>query len=186
MLPHIAWFAIFHGPRVPSSVTARDLLAKALEWERQKGPPQKEGPGHEEAWDPEPTFDDDDVDGAEAANVLPTPDEIRGRVVSAAVELTEVWQKEVMAGVPSRFVLALCGVADRAAYLLDEVAPELAKPFVRVRDVFMRHSQYGDPRTREELEGAVDELEALLDAVVQLAFVLETGRQAQPGAPGGT
>jgi hypothetical protein len=179
MIPSLALFAIRKGPRVPSSVTAKDLLAKALDWERRTGSAQKEGFGSEEAWDPEATFDDDvqDVppDAAEEANAPLQSDEIRDRVTSAAVELSQLWQEEVMAGVPSRFILDLCGVADRGAYLLDEVAPELAKAFVPVRDVFMRHSQDGDRRSREELEGAVDELEALLDAVIQRALELHAG-----------
>lgn len=187
MLPYMAWFALLYGPQVPSSVTARDLLAKALEWERRAGPAGEEGLGQEEGMDPDPTAEGADqvegLDGAGEPDAPPTLDERRDRAVAAAIELTMAWQDDVMTGVPSQFVLALGGVADRAAYLLDEVAPELATEAVSVRDIFMRHSQYGDRRSREELEGAVDRLEALLDATIRLAFELYTLGQAPPRAP---
>ncbi len=86
-------------------------------------------------------------------------------VAEAAMALDRQWQEDVLDSPPSRLVFGLCAVADRGAFLLAEAAPDLAGRFERLRDLFMGHSQGGQPMSDDDLGRAVDELEALIPAV---------------------
>lgn len=186
MLPLPAWIAILKGPRCPSSTTARDLLLEHLAWARRAGPAPAPAPEEDEAAEELAGAEPDGACGgcgiatpccwppagdAEAGEP-PGPEALREAVTAAAVELSQAWRDDVLAGIPSRFVFGLCALADRGAYLLEEAAPELSAGFARLRELFVGHSQGGARRSEEELLAALDELEALADATVRRALEL--------------
>lgn len=165
-IPFIAILAVLFGPRVSREVTGRDVLAAHLDWARRTGGPRSD-----------PTHGEEIADEAESAPEAPPglldegealpldPAKAFMLVAAAASELGQAWQADVLASVPSQLMLGLCGIADRAAYLLDEAAPDLALRFEDVRDRLMGHSKGGKPMSDDELGQAVDRLEALIDAV---------------------
>jgi hypothetical protein len=165
----LALWAILRGPRVPSDVTARDVLAAHLDWVRRtrraSRSPRAEDEARSEEIEPLP----DDRTRAEERVAL-EPAEALEVVASAAVELGQLWQADVLATVPSQLLFGLCGVGDRAVYLLEEAAPDLASRFARLRDAFMLHSQGGQPMSDDDLGRAVDELASLIPAVAERAL----------------
>jgi hypothetical protein len=170
VLPFAVW-AVLNGPIVRREVSGRDVLAAHLDWVRRAGgSPARAEPEPEDPWfDAEPQFADEVA--AEQAPP-PTLEEMLGIVASAAIELDQIWQADVLANAPSQLLVGLSGMADRGAYLLDEVAPDLARRFAQLRDAFMDHADGIRPMSGEELGRAVDELEGLIPAVVARACEL--------------
>ncbi len=172
----LAAWAILKGPRAGGRVTGRDVVAAHLDWVRRAGgSPAPAEPEPEDPWfDAEPEFADE-----VAAEQAPPPDleEVVGIVASAAIELDQIWRADVLATVPSQLLVGLSGMADRGAYLLDEVAPDLAQRFAQLRDAFMAHAEGTRPMSAEELGRAVDELEGLIPAVVVRARALHSRLQ---------
>lgn len=171
-IPLFAIFAVLHGPRVRREVHGRDVLAAHLDWVRRTGGGPRSEPveGAEELSDeampdPEP----------QAEELLSLP--VKGEplpldpakafmlVAKAASELGRAWEADVLASVPSQLMFGLCGIADRAVYLLEEAATDLALRFEAVRDQLMDHSQGGKPMSDDELGRAMDRLESLVHAV---------------------
>lgn len=178
VIPHVAWWAVLNGPTVPTK--ARHLLFDHLEYVRKTGgppkaPPEEDAPGEEgfPAGDGEP-------EGESEPEVL-EPAQVLGLLVEAAVTLHQDWRAEVLESAPSRFLLGLCLVADRGAYLLDGIAPDLAGAFARLRDQLMPHSEGSQLMSDADLGRAVDELEALVPAVAARVQDLSAGMGSPPG-----
>ena len=167
---HIALWAALDGPRVRREVSGRDVLAEHLDWARRSrlaSTPREQEEPFEDAEPSEPF-----AAGAEAEDGAPLPLEPIDAcdvLASAAVELDQAWQADVLASVPSQLLVGLSGTAARAAFLLDEVEPELASRFDRLGELFMSHGDGHKPVSDEELGRAVDELEALVSAVIERA-----------------
>ena len=169
MIPHIVLRAIFKGPRVSFEVSGRDVLAEHLDWARISRRASK-------AREQEVPFDDAEPSEPFAAEAAtedggpPPLDPIDACDVlaNAAVELGYAWRADVLASVPSQLLVGLSGIAERAAFLLDETAPDLASSFARLAELFMSHGD-GQRVSDEELGLAVDELEALVPAVSERA-----------------
>jgi hypothetical protein len=170
VLPLALW-ALLNGPRIRHEVTGRDVVAAHLDWVRRAGgSPARADPEPEDPWfDAEPEFADE---VAAEQPPPPTLDQVLGIVASAAIELGDMWQADVLGNAPSQLLLGLSAMADRGAYLLDEVAPDLAQGFAQLRDAFMDHSDGIRPMSDEELGRAVDDLEGLIPAVVVRACEL--------------
>ncbi len=169
-IPLLAVFAVLQGPRFRREVSGRDALAAHLDWARRtardrraehveeaRAPSGEAAPGSPPDWllDLAPEGGPQPLDPAGAFM----------RVAVAASELGQAWEADVLATVPSQVMLGLCGVADRAVYLLEDAAPDLALRFEAVRDRLMDHSQDGAPMSDAELGQAVDRLEGLIQAV---------------------
>jgi hypothetical protein len=177
-IPHILlWAAFGNGPRVRRDVSGRDVLAEHLDWARRSRRGSK-APEQEEP------FDDPGPSGSSAAEADPEggpppldPIDVCDVLASAAVELEQAWQADVLASVPSQLLVGLSGTAARAAFLLDETAPALASRLDRLGELFMSHGDGHRPVSDEELGLAVDELEALVSAVAERA------REAFAGLP---
>jgi hypothetical protein len=169
-IPLLAIFAVLQGPRVRREVSGREVLAGHLDWIRRTGrrPRGEAVEGAEAPPDeaPEPASEGLLERAGEGEPLPLDPAEAFLRVATAASELGRAWEADVLASVPSQLMLGLCGVADRAVYLLEEAAPDLALRFEAVRDRLMDHSQGGKPMSDDELGRAVDRLERLVQAVV--------------------
>jgi len=167
------WWHTLKGPVVATPV--RHLLADHLEYLRKTGGPQaaplEDGPQDEEALLPP-------GEGVDLAKLPPA--ERLALVGEAAVTLHQDWIAQVLESAPSTFALGLCFVADRGAFLLDGLEPDLAGAFAQLRDRLMLHTQGGQPMAGAELGRAVDALEALVPAVAELARALHA-RLAEGG-----
>jgi hypothetical protein len=181
-IPLIAIWAVLRGPRVRQELTGRDVLAAHLDWVRRTGGPRSFADGEELAGEPElPPEAVPDL--PEEGEPLPLdPARAFMLVAAAASELGQAWQADVLASVPSQLMVGLCGIADRAVYLLDEAAPDLALRFEEVRDRLMGHSQGGTPMSDDELGRAVDRLEELIDAVAQRGDEMLAAEEDADGA----
>jgi hypothetical protein len=169
-IPLLAIFAVLRGPRFRREVTGRDALAAHLEWVRRTG----RGPRSELAEDaeglssdavPETPLEEVLELTAEGEPLPLDPAKAFMAVAGAASELGQAWEADVLGSVPSQLMFGMCGIADRAVYLLEEAAPDLALRFEAVRDQLMDHSQGGKPMSDDELGRAVDRLDGLILAV---------------------
>ena len=167
---HIALWAALEGPRVRREVSGQDVLAEHLDWARRSrlaSRPREQEEPFEDAEPSEPL-----AAGAEAEDGAPLPLEAFDAcdvLASAAVELDQAWEADVLASVPSQLLVGLSGTAARAAFLLGEVAPERATRFDRLGELFMSRGDGHRQVSDEELGRAVDELEALVSAVTERA-----------------
>jgi hypothetical protein len=148
-------------------LSGRDVLAAHLDWVRRRGGGPRAGPIEEPSDEaaPEPRSEELLELAAEGEPLPLDPAKAFMLVATAADELGQAWEADVLASVPSQLMVGLCGIADRAVYLLEEAAPDLALRFAAVRDQLMAHSQGGEPMSDDELGWAVDRLESLIDAV---------------------
>jgi hypothetical protein len=188
-IPALAIFAVLYGPRVRREVTGRDVLAAHLDWVRRTGGSRSREPEGDDVPDgAEPVMEAEPVpeglfDLEEDGESLPLePAKAFIRVVAAASELRQAWEADVLASVPSQLMFGLCGVADRAVFLLDEAATDLALRFEAVRDLLMEHSQGGHPLSGDELGRAVERLEELVHAVGERAHELLSPEEDADGA----
>lgn len=172
---HLLLGPILHGPTCPTPV--RHLLADHLNYLRKVGAPPPAPPEEEEGSEPwlPPG------EGVPLEELAPA--ERLQLLGEAAVELHQGWTGQVLESAPRTFALGLCFVADRGAYLLEGIDPDLTAAFARLRDRLMGHTQGGERLSDEALGAAVDELESLVPAVAQRARALfEQLREREPGS----
>jgi hypothetical protein len=180
-IPSFLFLAAFgRGPRVRYDLNLKELVAEHLEWVRRAGehaaidpPEEEEGAGAQLAGEA-PEAGDGLVE--DEATALDSPEARLEALTQAAIELYNLWQTDVLNTVPSQLLLGLCGVADRATWLLEGLEPERAARFAALRTPLMDHSQGCRRLTAEALQVTAGELEAVLES-----FLEEVSRAQQSG-----